>query len=204
MPRIKRITRKELRKNEVFEALQKTILYIKEHPKRIKMGLAIGGGGFLLLLLLNFLIERIVNLPKEELSQAIFSYHYGKDETQLSSGRAQFQSFLSKHKGGMLSDIALLYKGASEMRFKDYATSSETFKRIVGNKNHIISQSALMCLANIEEERKDFKKAIAYYKTIKAKDDYLKGYASERLSKLKKIEEIKPHSMPIGTSSTIP
>ncbi|MEW6103780.1 MAG: hypothetical protein AB1630_08235 [bacterium] len=187
MPRIKRITRKEIRRDELFEAIQKTGLYIKENPHKIKVGGAILGGAILLLLALNFLIKRAINTPGEELSHAIFSYHYSEDDARLASGMGQFQSFISKHKGGGLSDIAMLYKGASEKGQKGYATATETLKPLLKNKNNVISSSSLANLANIEEEKGDLKKAIEYYKMLELKDDYLKKYAKERIGNLTKI-----------------
>lgn len=202
MPRIKRITRRQLRKNELFEALQKIILYVKENPKKIKIASAIGGGIILVFLIGNFLIERAINTPREELFQTIFSYHYAQDKERFSTGRPQFISFLSKHKKGRLADIALLYKGVAEMGLKDYGTSSETLKGLIHKKGNLICQAALMNLANMEEEKGDYKNAIEYYKMIKAKDNYLKTYAKERIDKLKKITLIQtPQSTEIGTSS---
>lgn len=197
--RIKRIRRKELRKNELFEALEKIILYIKAHPKSIKIQGAIGAGILFAFLIGNFLIKRAVNTPREELAQAIFSYHAAEDKAQFSIQKAQFQSFLSKHKKGRLSDIASLYKGAAERRLNEYATASKTFKGLIGKKNNIISSCALMNLANIEEEKGNYKKAIEYYKMIEAKDDYLKKYAKERIRRLNKGPLLQ-----IGTSSALP
>lgn len=204
MSKIKRITRKELRKNELFEAIQKIILYIKENPKRIKIGGAITGGALLVLLIANFLIKRAINTPKEELAQNIFSYHYSQDKPQSSTAKEQFLKFLSKHKKGPLSDIALLYKGASEKGLNDYGTASETFSSLLKKKNNIISSSSLMNLANIEEEKKNYKKAIEYYKMLSLKDDYLKKYAKERINKLNKISSIETLTTEIGTSSALP
>lgn len=197
--KIKRIKRKELRKNELFEALEKIIFYVRVHPKNIKMGLALAGGLFFVFLIGNFLIKRAVNTPREELAQTIFSYHYAQGKDQFSASKALFDSFLSKHKRGQLSDIALLYKGASEKGLNEYATSSETFKGLIHKKNNIISSCSLMNLANIEEEKGNYKKAIEYYKIIKAKDDYLKEYAKERISKLNRELLLQ-----IGTSSPLP
>lgn len=204
MPKIKRITRKELRKNELFEAIQKIILYIKENPKRIKIGGAIAGGALLVLLIGNFLIKRAINTPKEELAQNIFSYHYSQDKAQFSSEKEQFLKFLSKHKRGPLSDIALLYKGVLEKGLNDYGTASETFSSLLKKKNNIISSSSLMNLANIEEEKKNYKKAIEYYNKLSLKDDYLKKYAKERISRLNKISSIETLTTEIGTPSAIP
>ncbi|MEW6481630.1 MAG: hypothetical protein AB1397_01270 [bacterium] len=194
MPKIKRITRREIRRDELFEAIQKLGLYIKKNPNKIKVGGAILGGAFFVLLTVDFLIKRAINTPKEEFSQAVFSYHYSQDEARFSSGMDQFLSFLSKHKKGGLSDIALLYKGVSERGRKEYSTATETLKGLLKKKNNIVSSSALMNLANIEEEKLDYKKAIEYYNMLCAKDDYLKKYAKERISHLTKIK--------IGTPTT--
>ncbi len=194
MPRIKRITRKELRKNELVETIQTTIRYIKENPKKIKIGGAIAGGVLFVLLIANFLIKRAINTPKEEFAQTIFSYHYSNDEAKFLSGKAQFQQFLSKHKKGDFSSLALLYKGAIDMRLNDYAQATETFLSLLKNKNNIVSSLALMNLANIEEEKRDYKKAREFYKMLELKDDYLKKYAQEKISRLNKIK--------IGTPST--
>lgn len=204
MSKIRRIARKELRKNELFEVIQKIILYIKENPKRIKIGGAITGGALLVLLIANFLIKRAINTPKEELAQNIFSYHYSQDKLQSSTAKEQFLKFLSKHKRGLLSDIALLYKGVLEKDLNDYGTASETFSSLLKKKNNIISSSSLMNLANIEEEKGNYKKAIEYYKMLSLKDDYLKKYAKERINNLNKISSIETLTTEIGISSTLP
>jgi|GEM_PF-6215204 len=193
MPKIKRITRRDLRKNELFEAIQKVVIYIKENPRKIKIGASILGGAFLLLLIANLLIKRAINIPKENLAQSIFSYHYSGNE-RFSQGLSQFSSFLSRHKKGKLSDIAMLYKASSEKGLKDYATATKTLLSLVKKEDNIISSTSLMNLGNIEEERGNYKKAIEYYKLLLEKNDYLKKYAKERIAELKKIK--------IGTPST--
>ncbi|HAW50358.1 TPA: hypothetical protein DCX16_05370 [bacterium] len=186
MPRIKRITRRDIRRNELAEAVQKVALFIKHNPRRVLQYSAIAGGCLIFLFIASSLVKRAMNIPKEELSQVLFAYHYGGPSEDVKQG---FVRYKKKHKG-KLSDIAWVYKGISERKLNEYATSTETLSSFLEkNKDHYLSSSCLVALGNIAEEEGDYKKAIEYYKEAQAKNDYLYSYTERRIEKLNEYME---------------
>lgn len=182
MPKPKRITRKDLRKNEVVELLQKSVVFVKKNPEKLKIGAGIFAGLFFLICLISFFINRVVGGKDNAFFQTFNSFHLGQtSEEKWKGGKVAVEGFLAKYNKGDLAKVASYYKGLAERGLKDYPSAEKTFSSRKDSDDWL-STPSLVNLANIYEEKADYQKAIDIYKKV-TKDQFLYEYASLRIAK---------------------
>jgi tetratricopeptide (TPR) repeat protein len=183
MPKPKRITRKELKRNEVAEFLRESVIFVKDNPEKLKIGAGIFAGALFLIFIISFFINRIVQGKEDVFVQTLNSFHYQEGEERWKAGKVAVEGFLAKHKRGNLAKVALYYKGLAEKGSKDYPTAEKSISQFAKKSlDDWLYASSLVNLANIYEEKGDYQKAIDTYKKVQ-KDQFLYEYASFRIAK---------------------
>jgi tetratricopeptide (TPR) repeat protein len=183
MPKPKRITRKELKRNEVAEFLRESVIFVKDNPEKIKIGAGIFAGALFLICLIFFIINRTIQGKEDAFVQVFNSFHYQNNEERWKVGKVAVEGFLDKHNNGDLAKVALYYKGLAERGLKDYPATEKSVSQLVQKAScDWLSLSSLVNLANIYEEKADYQKAIDTYKKVQ-KNQFLYEYASLRTAK---------------------
>jgi len=184
MPKPKRITRKDLKKNEVAEFLRESVIFVKDNPEKLKLGAGIFAGALFLIWGISFFINRIGEGKETAFFQTFNSFHLGQNnEERWRGGKVAVEGFLAKHNKGDLAKVISYYKGLSERGLKDYAVAEKSISQFVQKApDDWLSTSSLVNLANIYEEKGDYQKAIDTYKKVN-KDQFLYEYASFRIAR---------------------
>jgi tetratricopeptide (TPR) repeat protein len=186
MPKPKRITRRDLRKNELAEALQKAVRYVRHNVRTVQIGIGIVAVTVLIITGISFFVKKAVQQKEREFVQALVLFHYpGKEDAQrYKDAKDAFSRFLSKYKKGRLSKLALFYKGLSEKGLSEYGSAEKSFESFISqySKDRIVT-SCLVNLGNIYEEKGEYRKAIEAYEKVVNLDDFLSGYAKFRISR---------------------